>query len=158
MGTYGTDYQRRQVLAYSALGAALPEDLTYFFTIADGEGKPLESKSRYTLHFDAQHLPPVNAFWSVTAYDERQLLPATTAKRFAVSDRDRLALNDDGSLDVLIQREQPSEGKDANWLPTPRDGRFSLTLRLWWPKAAGSDGSWQPPAVTLVGPSPSPTP
>jgi hypothetical protein len=152
IGTYGTDYQRRQVIAFSALGAPVIEDLMYMIAIADGDGKPLDSATRYVLHFDAPRLPPANAFWSVTAYDERQLLPATATKRFAVSGRDALTLNEDGSLDVYLQREAPGGAKDANWLPTPREGRFSAMLRLWWPTAAAVDGSWLPPPITAAAP------
>src|SRR5262249_42899538 len=44
MGTYGTDYLRRQVMAYSGLGANVLEDMLSPSTIADMEGKPLEGK------------------------------------------------------------------------------------------------------------------
>jgi hypothetical protein len=152
IGTYGTDYQRRQVVAYSALTAPLPEDMSYMLTIADGEGKPIESANRYVLHFDAGQLPPTQAFWSLTAYDDRQLLPATASKRFAVASKDPLTMNEDGSLDVYVQRDPPGGAKDANWLPAPRDGRFTLMLRIWWPRTAVLDGSWQPPPVTLAAP------
>jgi hypothetical protein len=150
IGTYGTDYQRRQVVAFSALGAPLLEDMMYMVAIADGDGKPIDSANRYVLHFDAPRLPPANAFWSVTAYDERQLLAATPTKRFAVGSRDHLTSNEDGSLDLYLQRDAPGGTKDANWLPTPREGRFSVILRLWWPKQAALDGSWLPPPLTAA--------
>lgn len=34
----------------------------------------------------------------------------------------------------------------ANWLPAPA-GPFSLTMRLYWPKAEALDGNWMPPPV-----------
>lgn len=148
LGTYGTDYRRRHVIAYSALGAPLPEDLLFLTTIAEGvDGRPLESGDRYTMHFDADRLPPANAFWSITAYDERQLLPATKGTRVAVGDRDALAKNADGSIDLLLQRDPPAGDQAANWLPLPLGGRFSLMMRLWWPKPAALDGTWVPPPV-----------
>ena len=30
------------------------------------------------------------------------------------------------------------------------EGKFNLILRLYWPKESFLDGTWKPPAVTLV--------
>jgi hypothetical protein len=152
MGAYGVDYRRRQVVAYSALGADLGEDVLYLTTIADGDGKPLESTQRYTIHFDAATLPPVDAFWSLTAYDDRQLFMPNKLQRYTIGDRNALTKNADGSVDLLLQSQHPGTAdKVPNWLPTPVEGRFSLVLRLYAPKAAALDGTWLPPAVTRVG-------
>lgn len=151
MGTYGTDYRRRQVVAFSAFGADLSEDVLYLTTIAAADGKPLESSQRYTLHFDATQLPPAHAFWSLTVYDDRQLLTPNKRKRFTIGDRDPLRKNADGSLDLLLQSAHPGPEREANWLPTPVEGRFTLMLRLYWPKAAALDVTWVPPGVTRVG-------
>jgi hypothetical protein len=59
-------------------------------------------------------------------------------------DRSPLKYNADGSLDLYIQNEQPAGGKEANWLPAP-EGPFSLTMRIYWPKASFLDGSWKIP-------------
>jgi hypothetical protein len=147
MGTYGTDYLRRQVIAYSGLGANVLEDAFYPSTIADSEGKPLEGAARYLVHLPADQLPPVNAFWSLTLYDEQQLFVANTLNRFAIGDRDPLGKNADGSLDLYLQHGSPGPDKERNWLPTPAAGRFALTLRLYWPKPEALDGTWSPPPV-----------
>ena len=117
-------------------------------SIADVDGKPLDSANRYTIHFTPEQIPPVNAFWSLTMYNEQQLFAANRLNRFALGDRDPLTKNADGSIDLYLQRESPGADKESNWLPAPRDGRFSLTLRLYWPKPAALDGTWMPPAVT----------
>ena len=71
-------------------------------------------------------------------------------------DRDPLAINPDGSLDLLIQHDPPAGPRAANWLPTP-EGPFSLALRLYAPKAEALEGSWAPPGVEPAG-NPSPFP
>jgi hypothetical protein len=65
-------------------------------------------------------------------------------------DRDPLAFNADGSLDLLIQHDPPAGPFLANWLPAPEDP-FNLALRLYSPRAAALDGSWTPPGVQPAG-------
>ena len=62
---------------------------------------------RYRMHFDASNLPPVLAFWSVTAYDKDGYFIANPINRYAIGDRDRLKFDPDGSLDLYIQSEDP---------------------------------------------------
>jgi hypothetical protein len=151
MGAYGTDYRRRQVVAYTAFGADRSEDVYYLTTTSDAEQRPLESANRYTLHLDAATLPPVRAFWSLTAYDEQGHLPAGTRARVTIGSRDPLVKNADGSLDLYVQPATPGPEKDANWLPMPGEaGRFSLMLRLYWPEVSALDGAWVPPSVVRV--------
>src|SRR5262249_60054299 len=38
----------------------------------DAEGRPLDGSTRYVLHFDRAKLPPVEGFWSLTAYDRSE--------------------------------------------------------------------------------------
>ena len=56
-------------------------------------------------------------------------------------------------MDLYIQSESPGKGKEANWLPAPKD-KFVLMLRLYWPveppKPSIIDGTWKPPAVKPV--------
>ena len=78
---------------------SIPRQLT------DADGKPFSSGNRYVLHFNKDELPPVRAFWSLTMYNERQNFAANPIDRYAIGDRDKLAFNPDGSLDLYIQRE-----------------------------------------------------
>ncbi len=149
LGSYGTDYRHRAGVAWVGLGANLPEDAIYPMTRVDGDGKPLSGEHRYVMHFDKEQLPPVNAFWSLTMYNNRQFFVDNPLDRYAIGDRDNLSFNLDGSLDIYVQSESPGQDKQSNWLPSPPDG-FNLIMRLYWPKPEVLDGSWSPPTVTRV--------
>lgn len=150
IGTYGTAYLRRAVIAYSGLGANVVQDAIYPSAARDAEGKPFDSGARYVVHFGKEQLPPVRAFWSLSMYDARQLFTANAINRYALGDRDALQFNTDGSLDVYIQRASPGTDKESNWLPTPQAGPFSMNLRLYWPGPSALEGSWAPPPVKRV--------
>jgi hypothetical protein len=150
IGTYGTDYLRRALIASAALGANVSEDAIYPTTLTDSDGKPYESGKKYVIQFPKGRLPPVRAFWSLTMYNDKQCFTANPIDRFAIGDRDKLKLNDDGSLTLYIQRDSPGKDREANWLPSPREGGFSMNLRLYWPKPEALDGTWKPPAVKEV--------
>ncbi len=150
IGEYGTDYLRRAFINFIALGANLPEDAVYPNLVYDINGEPLSGKRRYQIHFEAHQLPPVNAFWSLTVYNADEFLVENEFKRYALGDRDALNYNEDGSLDLYIQAAVPAKGDIVNWLPTPKEGPFFMTLRLYWPKAAVLSGGWLPPPVIPV--------
>lgn len=151
LGEYAERYGQRAVVAKVGLGANLAKDAIYPNTFEDGSGQRLTGEHRYVLHFAKAELPPVKAFWSLTLYDDRQLLSDNPLNRYALGDRDDLHFNPDGSLDLYIQRDQPEKPEQrANWLPAPQ-GDFSLFLRLYWPEAKVLDKSWVPPQVERQG-------
>ena len=150
MGTYGADYIHRASVAYNALGANVAEDTSYLLLTTDGQDQPLTADSSYAIRFEKDQLPPVHAFWSLTVYDEHRFLADNSINRYALSDRDNLAFNADGTLDLWIRRDDPGAEKTSNWLPSPRQGTFSLILRLYWPKPEAVGGGWRPPPITVV--------
>jgi len=149
MGVYGNYYLKRAVVAQVGLGANLPEDAIYPLNLGDEDGKPLDGANRYTLHFDKGATPPVNAFWSVTLYDQDGFQVANGLNRFAVSSWMPFTYNPDGSLDLYFQNESPGKDKEADWLPAPK-GAFNLTMRLYSPKSEALTGKWNPPPITRV--------
>jgi hypothetical protein len=149
MGVYGNYYLKRAVVAQVGLGANLPEDAIYPLNLGDEDGKPLDGANRYTLHFEKGATPPVNAFWSVTLYDQDGFQVANGLNRFAVSSWMPFAYNPDGSLDLYFQNESPGKDKEANWLPAPK-GAFNLTMRLYSPKSEALTGKWNPPPITKI--------
>ena len=148
LGAYGTDYNTRAAVAMVGLGANLPQDALYPNTSLDHEGKQLMGDQRYRLHFKANQLPPVKAFWSITAYGADEFLIDNPLKRYALGDRDALSFNADGSLDIWIQAQAPdTPAKRSNWLPVKDQAPFLLNARLYWPKDDALNGGWKMPAV-----------
>jgi hypothetical protein len=146
VGRYGTNYVARAATARVAIGANPPEDAVYMSSTTDSNGQDLAGSMRYIMHFDASQLPPVLAFWSVTAYDKGGYFIANPINRYAIGDRDKLKFNPDGSLDLYIQNQDPGPEHGANWLPSGA-GPFNLTVRLYWPKDAVLNKTWHPPAL-----------
>jgi hypothetical protein len=149
MGVYGNYYLKRAIVSQQGLGANVPEDAIYPLNLADETGKPLDGTNKYTIHFDKAAIPPVNAFWSITLYDQDGFQVANSLNRFAVSSWMPFKYNPDGSLDLYFQNESPGKDKERNWLPAPK-GPFNLTMRLYAPKAEVLVGKWNPPPVVKV--------
>jgi hypothetical protein len=146
MGSYGQDYLQRACIELAGLGANLPDDAIYPLSFVDGDGQPYDGKHDYVLHFDASSMPPAQAFWSLTLYDDEGFQVPNALDRFAIGDRDDLTFGADRSLDLLIQHDSPGPGAENNWLPAPA-GPFNLCLRLYYPSPRALDGTWMPPPV-----------
>ncbi|WP_319519537.1 DUF1254 domain-containing protein [uncultured Martelella sp.] len=150
IGTYGSDYMHRAGVAFGGMGANKPVDAVYPSAFVDAKGDPLDSSKDYVLHFDKGQLPPARAFWSVTLYNQKQYFAKNAIDRHSLGSHSPLKKNADGSVDIYIQRSSPGKDKEANWLPTPESGPFSLTMRIYWPELSVLDGAWSPPAIEPV--------
>jgi len=148
-GRFRQNYLRRAVAARNATEAALAEDILYVDIAVDQNGEPLNGTNKYLINFDPDCSPPVHAFWSITLYDSRQHLYSNSIHRYVIRGGDRLRLNPDNSISIVIQQEWPGEAWDHNWLPAPNDA-FSLVLRLYWPKTDALSEHWKPPVVIRV--------
>ncbi len=149
MGVYGTDYWRRAIIAKIGLGANLVEDAVYPVLFHDAAGNTPVGEVDYVLHFDADALPPVDAFWSVTMYDGDGFTAPNDLDRYALGDRDPLVYNADGSLDLYLQHTDPGDDRRANWLPAPA-GSLGITMRLYDPRPEVLDGTWTPPPLRVA--------
>ena len=149
LANFGTDYRSRAIVALIAFGANLPADAIYPTAFVDADGQPLDGANRYVLHFEKGLTPPVQAFWSLTAYDADSFFVDNPIHRYAISSWMHLKTGADGSVDLYVQHESPGKDNEANWLPVPA-GRFNVTLRMYWPKETPPsilDGSWAAPPV-----------
>jgi hypothetical protein len=107
----------------------------------DAAGQPFRSDGLYRVRLPAD--TPSRDGWSVTAYDAgTNAFIANPLDRVGVSsrDRDELALNPDGSVDVYAGA-RPLGGLEANWIPTAgRD--FWLMCRFHGPERPLLDRTW----------------
>jgi hypothetical protein len=147
LGSYGTNYGLRALVALIGLGANLPEDAIYPATVTQ-----LDGTKNYVIHFDKGEMPPARAFWSLTLYNESQFFYDNPLNRYNVSGRSQFVTNPDGSVDVYVQHDSPGAAKEANWLPAPAD-KFSLIMRLYRPSETPPsilDGTWTVPPIQPV--------
>ena len=154
LGTYGTNYIKRAVVAAFGWPANQEKDAVYPYAEVDSAGQKLTGASKYTLTFPKDATPPVNGFWSITMYlvDQGWLFVPNPLNKFTVSLRDNPKFNPDGSLTLYFQNESPGAWKEANWLPAPK-GEFIPMLRMYWPKDTSPsiiNGSWTIPQVVKV--------
>ena len=156
VGTYGTNYVLRALVDQYGLAGLPPNISIYPIATTERHGVPLNgSATRYVAHFPASDFPvPVQAFWSLTMYSTTGFFVANPLERFTLGNRSELHFNEDGSLDMYLQSEEPtSEASLENWLPAPA-GPFQLIMRLYGvneeditPIFEGAPGSWTPPTI-----------
>ncbi|WP_280466637.1 DUF1254 domain-containing protein [Nocardia cyriacigeorgica] len=149
IGRYGTNYLLRAGTADRGLGANLPEDVMYPILFGDAGDEDLPVPFR--LRFAPGQTPPVDAFWSLTAYGPEGHLVANPAGIYSIGHQVPVVFQPDGSLELAVQYADPGPGVPAgNWLPIPPAGQFSLVLRMYAPKEAARTGAWVPPPLEPV--------
>jgi hypothetical protein len=117
----------------------------YLITIKDKDGEAYDGGKTYRLHVPPN--PPVEQYWSVTAYDrETHALIKGMDRASRASNAADLQKNADGSVDVWFGPKAP-EGKESNWVPTDPNRRFELMFRFYAPTKALFDKAWTLPDV-----------
>jgi hypothetical protein len=141
-------YLTRALSARGGLWGNHGYEAAYTMVYVDKDGSELEGAHSYELRFSAP--PPCKAFWSVTMYDTPDFyLVANPIDRYSIGDRTPgLRAAKDGSLTIVMQREEPGEPeRKANWLPTPTGG-FRPILGIYEPEDAVFDGRYELPPIT----------
>jgi hypothetical protein len=118
----------------------------------DSDGQKLDGANHYALRFAPGHLPPVNAFWSLTMYQlPSSLLVANPLNRYLLNSPmlPQFKRDADGGITFYIQNESPGADKVTNWLPAPK-GPFAMAMRLYWPKPEALEGTWKQPPMRRV--------
>jgi hypothetical protein len=154
-GVYGTDYLFRAAVTQYGLGANVAQEALYPTVFTDSEGKPLSGANKYTIHFAPGQTPPVNAFWSITMYNNKSLFVDNPLNRYSIGKyTEGLKNNTNGSLDIYIQNANPGKAKESNWLPapaTPVSDTFNLILRMYLPQPQVLNGTWSYPPLQRMG-------
>jgi hypothetical protein len=143
------NYVYRMAAAVLGIYGNSKQEAMYPTYYVDEAKQKLDGANRYTLRFAPGQLPPVNAFWSLTMYEEPQsLLVANPINRYLVNSPmlPQFQKDGDGGLTLIVQNESPGKDKEANWLPAPK-GPFSIIMRLYWPKEAATEGKWKQPPL-----------
>ena len=151
MADPGDDFLMRAEVARGGYVNA-PEESIYPAAIADDRGEMLDGKHSYRIRFAKGALPPVDAFWSLTAYDRAtSQLIENPIQRYTIGDRTRaLHYGKDGSLILYLSHNRPRQGA-SNWLPVP-PGAFHAVMRLYLPRADALDGRYHLPAIERIDP------
>lgn len=148
---FGGDFLLRAAVAKDQIYVAIPEEAVYPIGRVDRDGRPLDGRNRYRIRIPANAPPPVDAFWSITAYDDAGYMVENPIQRYSIGDRTPgLVRAADGSIEILLQHEAPPAGSTGNWLPVPA-APFYLMMRLYVPRQSVLDGRWAPPAIEKSG-------
>jgi len=145
------DYLSRSVGALLGIYGNAAEEYLGVGYQADAEGKPFDGNHKYQIKFTADTLPPVGAFWSITAYNASKFLIDNPINRYVINSPMLPYLKKDakGGFTLYLQPESPGGDLELNWLPVSRDA-FNLAFRTYQPGQAIIDGTWQAPPVVRV--------
>lgn len=151
IGAYGDNRLFASTVGLVGYGGNTAAEAMYLPAFIDNNGETLRSDRRYRIHFRADQLPPVDAFWSVTMYSlPTNQLVENPINRYAIGDRTpTLVRGADGSITLYLQKERPAADQVGNWLPAG-EGPFWLILRMYTPKRAALNGDYTPPPITRV--------
>jgi hypothetical protein len=121
----------------------------YLLSIKDRDGDALDGGKTYRLTVPPH--PPVQQYWSATAYDRATHALIRDVPRASRSSQiSDLRTNGDGSIDLYFGARAPA-GQGPNWVPTKAGGRFEILFRLYGPEKALFDKTWTLPDLEKVG-------
>lgn len=153
LGFHGVDYGYRAIVALQGLGALPVAEAMYMKAAGDNDTGLYDGDGLYRLTLPAQL--PLDGFWSLSMYeatpDGQYFFTDNPIDRYAIGDRTAgLKRNADGTLDLWISRTDPGGDRSANWLPAPKSGPFSMTLRTYLPRAELLSGQFRFAPITRV--------
>lgn len=151
MGNFGRDYHYRAQIALKGLAALPNREAMYFWGLAPDGGISFDSARQWRFTLPTGSLP-VDGFWSLTAYElapgGKNYLYENVLSRYALgSHQGDLVRGSDGSVTIRVQRDAPTDGPLANWLPAPHDEPFQLVLRAYLPRQQLLNRSYAIPPV-----------
>lgn len=125
-------------------------EVIYFIASTDASGEPLGNGKRYVLEFSPEQHPKnnIDAFWSVILVDfpGYRVVP-NELDRFNLNNFSGLQEDEDGVLKIYISPQYDEAWPKTNWLPSPAEGLFNLTFRMYVPRENVVSGDWFPNAL-----------
>lgn len=145
------NYPYRAYIASKNLYGNSSEEIWGIVYETSASKKKLNGKNQYELRFEKNSLPPVNAFWSLTAYPvSQQYSVFNPYSPYTISSNGHtFRLNEDGSLTLYLEKDSPGQTRQSNWMPVP-EGKFFLLLQLYQPKEEVLKGQWPSPKITKM--------
>jgi hypothetical protein len=120
----------------------------YLISIKDKDGNAFDGGKTYRLTVPAN--PPVEQYWSATAYDRlTHALIRNMSRASRSSQNPEMQTNADGSMDVYFGPTAPA-GKEPNWVPTDPKRGFELMFRAYAPTKAFFEKTWKLPDVERI--------
>lgn len=112
----------------------------YLITIRDKDGNMLDGSNTYRLRVPAN--PPIEQYWSTTAYDkDTHALIRDVSRASRSSQIADMVKNADGAVDVYFGPEPPA-GMEPNWVPTKAGHGFEVMFRAYAPTKQFFEKSW----------------
>ncbi|MBK6286391.1 MAG: DUF1214 domain-containing protein [Gammaproteobacteria bacterium] len=108
----------RAAIARYAVGSNTIDEAIYWHAARTSRDAALHSSRNYVVHFSGE--PDVSEFWSLTLYDEEDKLSRNPAEHYSLSNGIPLRRNAEGSFDIVVSRDAPSE-KPTGCQPRPRE-------------------------------------
>ena len=123
-----------------------PADQALYPAILTEDGAPMNAMHDYEIVMAAEDLPPVNAFWSATLYEnETGFFIPNDRFKYSVGENAGVKLGEDGGIRIVIAAEQPEGVPEENWLPINReDMDLDIIMRLYAPDLERYE-SWTAP-------------
>ncbi|WP_200979116.1 DUF1214 domain-containing protein [Echinicola sp. 20G] len=152
-GNYNGDYWTRTSANFVGIWANTSEEVIYFIAAKDADGQVLGNGKSYSLTFPPENLPVknVNAFWSVilVGFPDYRVV-SNELNRFNFNNFSTFDYGEDGSLTLYISPNYDSKWPKSNWLPSPKDAAFNLTLRMYVPHENVLEGKWFPESLKVI--------
>ncbi len=124
-------YSRARIARTGEIALGAGEGIV-FVAEEDDQGGGLDGGCEYTVSGET----PTARLWTLTAIDGEGRLAAAITGRVSLTSREILR-DLDGRFTVAVS----ATGRPGNWLPTNREGRFRLVMRLYDTPLALSPGN-----------------
>ena len=152
-GEYNGNYWTRTAANFVGIWANSPKEVVYFIASKDSENNTLGKGQTYVLNFSKDNLPieNINAFWSIILVDfPNYRVVSNGLERYNFNNYSPLTYEEDGSLNIFISPAYDPAWPKSNWLPSPLEQDFNLTIRMYVPKENVINGEWFPASVKKI--------